>query len=50
MEYGARTQSAVKPLDGVETIAEGKSMVFGVGDVKGEEAVEVAKGGGKLCY
>ena len=32
MEHGARAQSAVEFLDGVETRAEGKSVAFGLGD------------------
>jgi len=42
-EYDAGAESAVKPVDGVETKAEWKSIVFGPGDTKGKKAAEAAK-------
>ena len=44
-EHGAGAESAVKPVDGVETKVEGKSIVFGPGDTKGKKAAEAAKKG-----
>ena len=42
-EHDADTESAVKPVDGVETKAKGKCIVFGPGDTKGKKATEAAK-------
>ena len=44
-EKDAGAESAVKPVNGVEAKAEGKSIVFGPGDTKGENAAEAAKEG-----
>jgi hypothetical protein len=33
-DHDAGTESAVKPVDGVETEADGKSVVFGLEDTK----------------
>ncbi len=44
-EHDAGGESAVKPVDGVETKAEGKSIGFGPGDTKGKKAAEAAKEG-----
>lgn len=41
--HGAEAESAMKPADGVETNAEGKSIVFGPAGTKGNKAVEAAK-------
>ena len=35
----------MKPVDGGETKAEGKSIAFGLGDTKGKKAAETAKEG-----
>ncbi|MCJ1241821.1 hypothetical protein MMC14_009827 [Varicellaria rhodocarpa] len=37
-DHDLGAESAVKPVDGVETKAEGKSIVFGLGDTKGKAA------------
>ena len=42
-ENDAGAEIAVKPVGGVETKAEGKSILFGPGDTKGENAAETAK-------
>jgi hypothetical protein len=35
-DHDAGAESAVKPVDAVETKADGKSIVFGPGDTKGK--------------
>ena len=45
MEHDAGAESTVKPVDGVETKAEGKKIVFGPGDTKCKKAAEAAKEG-----
>lgn len=44
-EYNAGGKSTIKPIDGVETKAEGKNIRFVPGDTKGKKAAEVAKKG-----
>lgn len=46
-EYDAGARSAVKPVDGVETKVERKSLVSGLGNTKGKKAAEVAIEGEK---
>ncbi|KAL2044112.1 hypothetical protein ABVK25_012458 [Lepraria finkii] len=43
--HNAGAESTVKPVDGVETKAEGKSIAFSPGDTKGKKAAEPAKEG-----
>ena len=44
-DHDAGAESSVKPVDGVETKAEDKSIVFGSGDTKSKKAAEAAKEG-----
>ena len=37
-DHDAGAESAVKPVDGVEIKAEGKSIIFGPEDTKGKKA------------
>ena len=44
-EHDAGAESVAKPVDGVETKAEGKSIVSGPGNTKGKKVAEAAKEG-----
>ena len=44
-ENDVGAKSVIKPVDGVETKTEGKSIVFSLGDTKGENAAKAAKEG-----
>ena len=49
-DHDAGAESAVKPVDGVKTKAEGKSIVFRPGDTKGKKAAEGAKEGEQTSH